>query len=143
MPGPAAPMTLGKWSGLRQMSWMPEPLTQKLDSLTLNAVIVGLLAAYCSYTVLNVDADICRGWSIPEKAVRVLGSNWGAYEASIATTPVLTKTCINTVIYMLADWLSQYLAGAKPLEFVSAKDENRDRVWEETEPERRPSTVAV
>jgi hypothetical protein len=47
----------------------------------------------------------------------VLGSNWASYEANIAATPVLTKTCINTGIYMLADWLSQVLAGAKPLEF--------------------------
>jgi hypothetical protein len=40
---------------------MPEPLLQKLDSVSLNAAVVTLLGAWCAYTVLNVDAEICRG----------------------------------------------------------------------------------
>lgn len=58
---PSRPITLGESSGLRQISWMPEPLLQKLDSVSLNAAVVTLLGAWCAYTVLNVDAEICRG----------------------------------------------------------------------------------
>lgn len=61
LPSTPATTTLGEWSGLRQISWMPEPLLEKLDSVSLNAAVVTLLGAWCAYVVLNVDAEICRG----------------------------------------------------------------------------------
>jgi hypothetical protein len=60
-PSTPATTTLGELSGLRQISWLPEPLLEKLDSVSLNAAVVTVLGAWCAYVVLNVDAEICRG----------------------------------------------------------------------------------
>eukprot|EP00967_Tisochrysis_lutea_P104038 scaffold157580_cov36-Tisochrysis_lutea.AAC.5 len=53
--------TLGEWSGLAKISWMPEPVLEALDGVTLNAAVVTILGVWASYVVLNVDAEICRG----------------------------------------------------------------------------------
>lgn len=33
--------------------------------------------------------------------------NWDSYETGLAEHPIITKTAINVVIYLLGDWLSQ------------------------------------
>jgi hypothetical protein len=42
-----------------------------------------------------------------EVALRIPIDNWGNYESSLAEKPMITKTLINVVIYLLGDWLSQ------------------------------------
>jgi len=39
--------------------------------------------------------------------MRIPLDNWGAYESYLANKPVVTKTLINVIIYLLGDWLSQ------------------------------------
>lgn len=77
------------------------------------ATVLGLAA----YRFFSVDADLSRGWTAYEIMQRVLPDNWNEYESALREDPVLTKTTINTIIYVLADWLAQVLEGRKPLEF--------------------------
>jgi protein Mpv17 len=42
-----------------------------------------------------------------EIAMRIPLDNWGAYESYLANKPIVTKTLINVIIYLLGDWLSQ------------------------------------
>jgi protein Mpv17 len=76
-------------------------------------IVLGLAA----YRFFSVDADLSRGWTAFEIVQRLLPDNWNEYESAIAEDPVVTKTIINMVIYVLADWLSQVLEGCKPFEF--------------------------
>lgn len=39
--------------------------------------------------------------------MRIPLDNWGAYESYLANKPIVTKTLINVIIYLLGDWLSQ------------------------------------
>jgi protein Mpv17 len=48
-----------------------------------------------------------RGWSTSEISMRIPLDNWGAYESNLANKPIVTKTLINVIIYLLGDWLSQ------------------------------------
>jgi len=77
------------------------------------AIVVGLAA----YRFLSVDAHLSRGWTTFEILQRLLPDNWNEYEIALQNDPVVTKTMINGVIYVLADWLAQVLEGAKPLDF--------------------------
>lgn len=59
-----------------------------------------------------------RGWSASEIAMRIPLDNWGAYESYLANKPIVTKTLINVIIYLLGDWLSQTaFQGKNVLEF--------------------------
>ena len=82
-------------------------LESKLTSKVLNAFLLLACFGFVSYTVLNVDQGMTRGWSMSEKAMRIPLDNWASYESSLNTQPILTKTTINVVIYLLGDWLSQ------------------------------------
>lgn len=42
-----------------------------------------------------------------EIAMRIPLDTWSSYEAALEEKPVVTKTIINVVIYLLGDWLSQ------------------------------------
>ncbi|KAJ1623708.1 hypothetical protein T492DRAFT_599364 [Pavlovales sp. CCMP2436] len=86
------------------------------DNLS-KALSVCIVLGLAAYRFFSVDADLSRGWTAFEILQRLLPDNWNEYESAIAEDPVVTKTMINTVIYVLADWLSQVLEGAKPLEF--------------------------
>lgn len=39
--------------------------------------------------------------------MRIPLDNWSSYESSLNSQPVVTKTMINVIIYLLGDWLSQ------------------------------------
>ena len=91
------------------------------DDRTINAVVLALVGAYVSWSIIHLDQDISRGWTIFERVGHMASANWDAYEANLRETPVLTKTYINAGIYCLADYLSQRLAGAKMLEFDLAR----------------------
>jgi len=87
----------------------------------LNLVVVSVVISAALFCVLFQDAPISRGWTWWEKMGRLLTANWQAYEANLHATPMATKTAINAGIYCVAEWLSQVLAGAKPLEFDLTK----------------------
>jgi protein Mpv17 len=91
----------------------PEPPSLEQESeLTLQQKIINgaFLAAafgYALYTILNIDHGMTRGWTGSEIAMHVPLDNWGAYESYLANKPVVTKTLINVIIYLLGDWLAQ------------------------------------
>ena len=99
-----------------------EALETQLTSKVLNACILIACFGFVTYTVLNVDQGMTRGWSISEKAMRIPLDNWASYESSLNTQPVATKTMINVIIYLLGDWLSQTLFVKKNvLEFDASR----------------------
>jgi len=86
-----------------QLSNQEHKLTPKL----FNGFLLIACFGFATYTILNVDAGMTRGWSISEKAMRIPLDNWASYESSLNTQPIATKTTINVIIYLLGDWLSQ------------------------------------
>lgn len=72
-----------------------------------NLVVLCLAFGYAFYTLLSIDGGMTRGWSASEIAMRIPLDNWGAYESYLANKPILTKSLINVIIYLLGDWLSQ------------------------------------
>lgn len=90
----------------------PQKQQQKEPQLTskaFNATFLMLCFGFAAYSILTVDEGMTRGWSIPEKAMRIPLDNWSSYESSLNQQPIFTKTTINVVIYLLGDWLSQTL----------------------------------
>mmetsp|Transcript_8828 Transcript_8828/g.12551 ORF Transcript_8828/g.12551 Transcript_8828/m.12551 type:complete len:548 (+) Transcript_8828:63-1706(+) len=73
----------------------------------LNALLLLFSFGFAINAILNVDSDMSRGWTMSEKAMRIPLDNWSSYESSLNTQPILTKTTINVIIYLLGDWLSQ------------------------------------
>lgn len=99
-----------------------DPATE-VSALTPEQKIINLLFlsaafGYAIYTILNIDSGMTRGWSASEIAMRIPLDNWGAYESYLANKPIVTKTLINVIIYLLGDWLSQTaFQGKNVLEF--------------------------
>ena len=92
----------------------PPPQTDgMLSTRRINTAVIGVLLIWAIVSVVQVDADISRGWTWSERTFRLLSANWQAYEANLRTTPVMTKTAINTGIYLIADYASQVLGGTK------------------------------
>ncbi|KAG7341773.1 Mpv17 / PMP22 family protein [Nitzschia inconspicua] len=82
------------------------------DDLSVQQKVINLLFlsaafGYAIYTILNIDNGMTRGWTVQEQVMRIPLDNWGAYESYLANKPILTKTLINVIIYLLGDWLSQ------------------------------------
>eukprot|EP00529_Nitzschia_sp_RCC80_P018927 CAMPEP_0113498460 /NCGR_PEP_ID=MMETSP0014_2-20120614/31190_1 /TAXON_ID=2857 /ORGANISM="Nitzschia sp." /LENGTH=513 /DNA_ID=CAMNT_0000392497 /DNA_START=299 /DNA_END=1840 /DNA_ORIENTATION=+ /assembly_acc=CAM_ASM_000159 len=73
----------------------------------INLLFLSAAFGYSIYTILNIDHGMTRGWSATEIAMRIPLDNWGAYESYLANKPIVTKTLINVIIYLLGDWLSQ------------------------------------
>ena len=78
-----------------------------MEQKVINALFLTAAFGYALYTILNIDHGMTRGWTTSEIAMRVPLDNWGAYESYLANKPVVTKTLINVIIYLLGDWLSQ------------------------------------
>ena len=51
--------------------------------------------------------DIWRGWDLGEIIVRIPYDNWQEYEGGLTTHPILVKTVINVIIYLVGDWMAQ------------------------------------
>ena len=99
-----------------------EIMEKRLTSKLLNASLLAMCFGFVTYSILNVDAGMTRGWSITEKAMRIPLDNWASYESSLNTQPVATKTLINVIIYLLGDWLSQTIFVKKNiLEFDASR----------------------
>lgn len=73
----------------------------------INLLFLSAAFGYAIYTIFNIDNGMTRGWTVQEQVMRIPLDNWGAYESYLANKPVMTKTLINVIIYLLGDWLSQ------------------------------------
>ena len=103
-----------------EASTVMEEATSELDlsQKIINGVFLAAAFGYALFTILNIDHGLTRGWSAGEIAMRIPLDNWGSYESSLANQPVMTKTLINVIIYLLGDWLSQTaFAGKNVLDF--------------------------
>ena len=78
-----------------------------------NSTIVSLCFAYIIIELLTVDSGIWRGWTLSEILIRLPYDNWQEYEGGLSEFPILTKTIINVVIYLIGDWMSQIEWGRK------------------------------
>ena len=88
------------------------------EQKVINFLFLSAAFGYAIYTILNIDNGMTRGWSASEIAMRIPLDNWGAYESYLANKPIVTKTLINVIIYLLGDWLSQTaFQGKNVLEF--------------------------
>jgi hypothetical protein len=61
----------------------------------------------CCGWPMQVDMDLWRGWTWQEILLRIPYDNWQEYEGGLMHHPVITKTLINVVIYLIGDWMSQ------------------------------------
>lgn len=80
---------------------------KELTSKVLNAILLLACFGFAAYSIVNVDSGMTRGWTMGEKAMRIPLDNWSSYESSLNSQPIVTKTTINVIIYLLGDWLSQ------------------------------------
>jgi len=84
-----------------------EFLLMSAEQKIINILFLSIAFGYAIYTILNIDNGMTRGWSTSEISMRIPLDNWGAYESNLANKPIVTKTLINVIIYLLGDWLSQ------------------------------------
>jgi len=67
-------------------------LTQ--EEKLLNLVVLTSSFGFALYTIIDIHDNANT-------------SLWGAYESVLAKEPIITKSLINVIIYLLGDWLSQ------------------------------------
>jgi len=79
------------------------------DSRSLNLLVVLGFVGFLVYNFCTIDLTVWRGWTATEIVLRLFPDNWRGYEEALSSDPVLTKTSINAGIYIVADWLSQFL----------------------------------
>lgn len=88
----------------------------------LNGVILLTSFGFAAYTIFSIDNGMTRGWSSSEIAMRIPLDNWLNYENSLSDRPIVTKTMINVIIYLLGDWLSQTVfCGKNVLDFDAGR----------------------
>eukprot|EP00522_Entomoneis_paludosa_P002664 CAMPEP_0172472730 /NCGR_PEP_ID=MMETSP1065-20121228/68492_1 /TAXON_ID=265537 /ORGANISM="Amphiprora paludosa, Strain CCMP125" /LENGTH=371 /DNA_ID=CAMNT_0013230887 /DNA_START=528 /DNA_END=1643 /DNA_ORIENTATION=+ len=80
---------------------------EELISKTINALFLIVCFGLAFYSILDINHGITRGWTQQEIALRIPLDTWSSYEAALEEKPVVTKTMINVIIYLLGDWLSQ------------------------------------
>jgi len=78
-------------------------------SQLINAALLIGSFGFSFYTILNIDHGVTRGWTANEIFMRIPFDNWRSYEDALSESPIVTKTMINVIIYLLGDWLSQTL----------------------------------
>ena len=87
----------------------------------LNACLLLSCFGFALYTIVSVDNGMTRGWTQSEIAMRIPVDNWSSYESALAESPIITKTTINVIIYLLGDWLSQTVFAKKNILDFDAK----------------------
>jgi len=80
---------------------------EKVIQRTLNGIFLMACFGGALYTILNIDHGMTRGWTQSEIAMRIPFDTWSSYESALSSKPIMTKTIINVVVYLLGDWLSQ------------------------------------
>lgn len=104
VPEPAGPLESAA-EMLSSMIWPPADAAALRKWVNLS--ILAVLGAAGVGLFVTVDSEVWRGWTWQEILLRIPYDNWNAYEGGLMTHPILTKTIINIVIYLLGDWMSQ------------------------------------
>lgn len=97
----------------RTLKWLQGKSIEEWSKVVAVVMVLG----FAAYHVVNVDAHLSRGWTTLEILQRIPLDNWQNYELNLQESPLVTKTAINTGIYIIADWLAQVLEGTPPLDF--------------------------
>ena len=103
------------------LSWNDGEWNDELVKKFLNAMLLIVSFGFALYTIFSVDNGMTRGWTQSEIAMRIPVDNWSSYESALAESPILTKTTINVIIYLLGDWLSQTVFAKKNVLDFDAK----------------------
>lgn len=92
-----------------------EYLSQELQAMDVNAIINTVILALIGLAILNqfatVDADVMRGWSAKEMAVRIPIDNWNGYSAVLERSPIITKAATSATVYTIGDFIAQRTDG--------------------------------
>lgn len=86
----------------------------------LTPVFLFLTPPYCSSSLPSAPPPppcCLQGWTVGEILRNVPGHNWVAYNAELASNPVLAKMCISGVVYTLGDYSAQMVEGRGALGF--------------------------
>lgn len=59
----------------------------------------------------TVDADLMRGWTTQEMAVRIPIDNWNSYSCVLKNSPVITKAVTSATVYTIGDFIAQRTEG--------------------------------
>jgi len=62
-------------------------------------------------SVVTIDADIMRGWTTEEKALRIPIDNWNSYSAILDKSPIFTKAVTSATVYTIGDLIAQTTEG--------------------------------
>ena len=54
----------------------------------------------------TLDADVCRGWTVEERAERLPTNIWWLYMSTLTSQPILTKACTSAILLFLSCILS-------------------------------------
>ena len=103
------------------LSWNDVEWNDELVKKFFNAMLLIVSFGFAMYTIFSVDNGMTRGWTQSEIAMRIPVDNWSSYESALAESPIVTKTTINVIIYLLGDWLSQTVFAKKNVLDFDAK----------------------
>jgi protein Mpv17 len=103
------------------LSWNDVEWNDELLKKFFNAMLLIVSFGFALYTIFSVDNGMTRGWTQSEIAMRIPVDNWSSYESALAESPIVTKTTINVIIYLLGDWLSQTVFAKKNVLDFDAK----------------------
>lgn len=90
-------------------------ISQEINVMDMNAIINTAVIVMIAVAVLNqvatVDADMMRGWSVEEMALRIPIDNWNSYSAVLDDSPVQTKAITSATVYTIGDFIAQRTEG--------------------------------
>jgi protein Mpv17 len=70
-----------------------------------------LIAVAVLNQVATVDANLMRGWTAQEMAVRIPVDNWQSYSAVLEKSPLATKAITSATVYTIGDFIAQRTEG--------------------------------
>eukprot|EP00557_Chaetoceros_sp_GSL56_P009495 CAMPEP_0176490114 /NCGR_PEP_ID=MMETSP0200_2-20121128/7689_1 /TAXON_ID=947934 /ORGANISM="Chaetoceros sp., Strain GSL56" /LENGTH=279 /DNA_ID=CAMNT_0017887381 /DNA_START=325 /DNA_END=1164 /DNA_ORIENTATION=- len=92
-----------------------EFLAQEVKVMDVNAIINTAIIVLIAMAVLNqvatVDANLMRGWTAQEMAVRIPVDNWQSYSAVLEKSPLATKAVTSATVYTIGDFIAQRTEG--------------------------------
>lgn len=88
-----------------------QSLIMRLKSINIDAVINISILLLVSISVLShaasVDAEIMRGWTTEEMAIRIPIDNWLSYSDVLDKSPLMTKAVTSATVYTIGDMIAQ------------------------------------
>lgn len=94
------------------IKFISQEVNAKMDmNAIINTGIIVLIVIGVLNQVATVDADIMRGWSVDEMAVRIPVDNWNSYSSVLSSSPVQTKAITSATVYTIGDFIAQRTEG--------------------------------